>query len=72
VNLPTYCLQNNDKKFWITKTKNRFRAMLHSAEWNFIIEYLREYEFIFETALAHESKDPGVFFAEKKQGSNIP
>jgi hypothetical protein len=30
------------------------------------IEYLREYEFIFKTALAHESGDPGVLFAEKK------
>jgi hypothetical protein len=29
--------------------------MLHSAESIFIIEYLCEYEFIFETALAHES-----------------
>jgi hypothetical protein len=26
------------------------------------------YEFIFETALAHESEDPGVLFDEKTQG----
>jgi hypothetical protein len=32
------------------------------------IEYLREYEFIFETALVHESGDPGVLFAEKTEG----
>jgi hypothetical protein len=40
--------------------------MLHSAKSNFKIEYLLEYEFIFKTALAHESGDPGVLFAEKK------
>jgi hypothetical protein len=40
--------------------------MRHSAESNLIIEYLREYEFIFKTALAHESGGPGVLFAEKK------
>jgi hypothetical protein len=34
----------------------------------FIIEYLREYEFIFETTLAHVSGDPGVLFAEKIEG----
>jgi hypothetical protein len=32
------------------------------------IEYLREYEFIFKTALAHESGGPGVLFAEKTEG----
>jgi hypothetical protein len=40
--------------------------MRHSAELNLIIECLREYEFLFETALAHESGDQGVLFAEKK------
>jgi hypothetical protein len=64
VNLPTYCLQK--KKLWIDETKNRLRTMPHSAEWNFIIEYLREYKF--ETALAHESGDPDVLFAEKNEG----
>jgi hypothetical protein len=44
----------------------RLRAMLHSAEAILIIEYLREYEFVFATALGHESGDPGVLFAEKK------
>jgi hypothetical protein len=34
--------------------------MPQSAESIFIIEYLRENEFIFETALAHESGAPGV------------
>jgi hypothetical protein len=42
--------------------------MRHSAESNLKIEYLREYEFIFKTALAHESEDPGVLFAEKNDG----
>jgi hypothetical protein len=45
--------------------------MRHSAESNLKIEYLREYEFIFKTALAHESGDPGVLFAEKNRGSKI-
>jgi hypothetical protein len=42
--------------------------MRHSAESNLVIEYLREYEFIFDTALAHESGDPGVLFGEKNEG----
>jgi hypothetical protein len=42
---------------------------MHSAESIFIIEYLREYEFIFETALAHESGGPGVLIDEKNWGS---
>jgi hypothetical protein len=31
----------------------------------FVVEYLREYESIFETPLAHESGDPELFFDEK-------
>jgi hypothetical protein len=31
----------------------------------FVVEYLREYEPIFETPLAHETGDPGVQFDEK-------
>jgi hypothetical protein len=42
--------------------------MRHSAESIFIIEYLREYEFIFETALAHESGGSGVLIDEKTEG----
>jgi hypothetical protein len=42
--------------------------MRHSAESNLKIEYVREYEFIFKTALAHESGDLGVLFAEKTEG----
>jgi hypothetical protein len=30
-----------------------------------VVEYPREYEYIFETALAHESVEPGVLFDEK-------
>jgi hypothetical protein len=44
---------------------------MHSAESIFIIEYLRKYEFIFETALAHESGGPGVLIVEKNWGSKI-
>jgi hypothetical protein len=39
--------------------------MHHCAESIFKVDYLREYESIFETALAHESLDPGVLFDEK-------
>jgi hypothetical protein len=45
--------------------------MRHSAESNSKIKYLREYKFIFKTALAHESGDQGVLFAEKNRGSKI-
>jgi hypothetical protein len=38
---------------------------MHSAESIFIFEYHREYEFIFTTALAHESGGPGVLIDEK-------
>jgi hypothetical protein len=44
----------------------RLRAMQHSAESIFVIEYLREYESIFETTLAYESVDPVVLFDAKK------
>jgi hypothetical protein len=37
----------------------------------FKVDYLREYESIFETASAHESVDPGVLFDEKNQRSKI-
>jgi hypothetical protein len=42
--------------------------MRHGAESNVKIKYLREYKFIFKTALAHESGDPGVLFSEKNEG----
>jgi hypothetical protein len=42
--------------------------MQHSAESIFIIEYLCKYEFIFKTALAHESWGPGVLIDEKTEG----
>jgi hypothetical protein len=42
--------------------------MRNSVESKLIIEYLREYQFIFEMAVAHESGDPGVLFAKTKQG----
>jgi hypothetical protein len=45
--------------------------MRHSVESILKIEYLREYKFIFKTALAHESGGPGVLFAEKNRGSKI-
>jgi hypothetical protein len=45
--------------------------MRHSAESNSKIEYLRQYKFLFKTALAHESGHPGVLFAEKNRGSKI-
>jgi hypothetical protein len=45
--------------------------MQHSAESIFIIEYLRKYEFIFETALAHESGGPGVLIDKKLRVENL-
>jgi hypothetical protein len=42
--------------------------MLHCAELIFIIEYFREFKSIFETALARESGEPGVLYAEKTEG----
>jgi hypothetical protein len=41
--------------------------MHHCGESIFKVDYLREYESIFETALAHESVDPGVLFDEKQR-----
>jgi hypothetical protein len=40
--------------------------MHHCAELIFKVDFLREYESIFETALAHESVGLGVLFDEKK------
>jgi hypothetical protein len=45
--------------------------MGHSAESIFVVEYLREFESICKTVLAHESGDPGVQFNEKNRGSKI-
>jgi hypothetical protein len=42
--------------------------MWHIVESIFIMEYLHEYEFIFETALAHGSGGPGVLIDEKTEG----
>jgi hypothetical protein len=42
--------------------------MRHNAESFFVIEYLRKYESIFETASACNPGDPGVLFAEKTEG----
>jgi hypothetical protein len=42
--------------------------MHHCAESIFKVDYLRKYESIFETALAHESVHPGVLFDEKIRG----
>jgi hypothetical protein len=45
--------------------------MWHSAESIFIIEYLREYELKFKTALTHKSGIPGVLIDEKTPSSKI-
>jgi hypothetical protein len=49
----------------------KLRAMRHSAESIFIVEYLRKFECICKTVLAHESGDPGVQINEKNRGSKI-
>jgi hypothetical protein len=45
--------------------------MRHRAESIFVVEYLREFESICKTVLAHESGVPGVQFNEKNRGSKI-
>jgi hypothetical protein len=59
---------NKVKEWELAVTKNRLCAMRHSAESIFVIEYLREYESVIETASAGESGDPIVLFAEKTEG----
>jgi hypothetical protein len=39
--------------------------MQHIFESIFVVEYLREYESLFKTALAHESVDLGILVDEK-------
>jgi hypothetical protein len=41
--------------------------MQHSVESIFVVAYIREYESVLETSLAHETVDPEVLFDEKKQ-----
>jgi hypothetical protein len=45
--------------------------MHHGTESIFKVDFLREYESIFETALAHESVGPGVLFDEKPEVENL-
>jgi hypothetical protein len=45
--------------------------MQHRAELIFLIEYFREYEFIFEMALGHVSGGPGEMIDEKNIGPKI-
>jgi hypothetical protein len=50
-----YPWQENKIKNWrLINKKNQLHAMQHFAESIFVVDYLREYESIFETALAHE------------------
>jgi hypothetical protein len=60
------CLPHRRKKMEVGHylNKNRLRAMLHSTQ-------SIECEFIYETALPHESEDPGLLFDEKNRGSKI-
>jgi hypothetical protein len=45
--------------------------MQHCAESIFVGEYLRAYKSIFETALAHESMDPGLLVLLDKRVENL-
>jgi hypothetical protein len=45
--------------------------MQYSVESIFVVEYLREYDSIFETAFAHESVDPGVLYDKKTEVENL-
>jgi hypothetical protein len=67
------CLPHGSKiKFWVwfylTKKIYSARSQFFSSN---LIEFLREFESICKTVLAHESGDPGVRFNEKNRGSNI-
>jgi hypothetical protein len=42
-----------------------------TSESIFVVVYLCEYKSIFETALAHESVDPGVLLDEKSDVENL-
>jgi hypothetical protein len=52
----------------MAETKNRLRAMRHRAESNLKIEYPREDEFVFKTALDHESGTQGYCLPKKTEG----
>jgi hypothetical protein len=45
--------------------------MKHSVESIFVVEYLREYESVFETALSRESVDPGVLIEKNQKPKKI-
>jgi hypothetical protein len=46
-------------------------CMLHSTESIVVVEYRREYESIFDSALANKSMNPGVLFDENKSEVEI-
>jgi hypothetical protein len=57
---------------WLGVRKYKcLRAMQHSEKSIFVVEYLSEYESIFETALAYESVDPRALLDEKNQRLKI-
>jgi hypothetical protein len=47
--------------------------MQHSVESIFVVEYLREYESVFETAFAHESVDQwvGIVWRNNPEAENL-
>jgi hypothetical protein len=53
-------------KLRLPKAKNRLLTLQQKSKSIFVIEYLHEYESIIEMALAQDSWDPEVAFAEKK------
>jgi hypothetical protein len=69
--LPTPWQSNKIENLPLSNKISTLRYMQHSAESIFAVEYLREYESIFETTLAYESVDPGVLFDEINQRSKI-
>jgi hypothetical protein len=73
VKTPRYacCQQKNYKKNLSAKANKQLRAVLHSVESIFVIEYIRGYEAIVKTASACEPEDPGVFFAKKTRVENL-
>jgi hypothetical protein len=56
------------EKFVLNFTLSGIASFLSTIFLSNLIEYLREFESICKTVLAHESGDPGVQFNEKTEG----
>jgi hypothetical protein len=57
--------------FRLPAMRKKLRAMRHSAESIFVVEYLREVESICKTVLTHESGDQGCSLTKKPWVENL-